>query len=118
MVYDEICNKIQEGLVLNNPGGGSSTIKKITKDFIEYIRGNSPIRISSNIINKVFDEYNHTEIKTPELKHKYPEIFDSNEGGHSCNCTFLFLIFEQANLLEGTINGRGVRGSPFYVKLK
>jgi hypothetical protein len=52
------------------------------------------------------------------LKKFRPTVFDSSQNGHSCNCTFLFIIFSKLNLLEGNIEGRGVRGDPFYVEIK
>jgi len=51
-----------------------------------------------------------------DLKTDNPSVFDSQArpAGHSCNCTFLFMVLHQMGIASN-VHGRGVRGNPFYV---
>jgi hypothetical protein len=52
-------------------------------------------------------------------KSRQRDIFDSNArpAGHSCNCTFLFLVLKEIGLC-GEIKGAGKAGNPFYVDIE
>jgi len=45
-------------------------------------------------------------------------LMDSRHSGHSCNCTTMFRILERMGLTEGTVQGSGRRGSPFFVEIR
>lgn len=104
------------GSVINNPGGGTSTITGYSETNASYIRGHSKITVA---FSELYDTYFHflgCQVSSSELKALRPAIFDSaaRPAGHSCNCTFLFCLLEKLNL-SGPISGSGVRGSPYTV---
>lgn len=56
-----------------------------------------------------------TKITTKEIREKYPRVFDSKDGGHSCNATFLFMMYEYLDLTKNGIEGRGVSNHPLGI---
>lgn len=111
-----IRNAISGNTVLKNPGGGLSTIKSYHKERISYIRGKSVIYISYRIMYDTFQKFMGCEITSSELKKYEPKVFDSKKGGHSCNCTFFFMLLRRMGVVT-TIKGRGVKGDPYYVNI-
>ena len=102
-----------------NPGGGTSIILSYTEDNVRYKRGSSTISIS---FRDLFDGYAGAKsgrISTKDLRKANPSVFDpqARPAGHSCNCTFLFMVLLRLGLVT-EIHGHGVRGDPFFVILK
>ena len=69
----------------------------------------------------LYEAYAHffgKNMTTTDLRGFKPSVFDSSArpAGHSCNCTFLFLLLFGMKLC-GEIEGSGKSGKPFYVKL-
>ena len=108
---------LPKGKVLKNPGKGISIIKSISTDGIYYIRGNSTFHISINEIYEAYKRFQGKNVSSTQLKELKPYVYDSSINGHSCNCTFLFLILKEMGIVD-TINGKGVKGDPFYVEIK
>ena len=104
------------GTVIDNPGGGISTIVGYKNSNISYVRGNSTITVSLADLHKGYSAFLGQRLSSSDLKKIAPSVFDSSArpAGHSCNCTFLFRILQRLNLAS-EIEGRGVRGSPFSV---
>jgi len=116
----DIISAIFVGEVLQNPQSGTSTISKITDDYIEYIRGKSHMRLPINTFLAVIHAFAGKKCSSTDLRCYMPEVFDSHNPhgpkGHSCNCTFLFMLSEKLGIIEGGIQGAGTRsGGPFYV---
>ncbi len=106
------------GLSVDNPGGGTSKISGYTKDKISYIRGASRMYVALKDLYDAYSNFKGQRVTSRELKEFAPHIFDSSArpAGHSCNCTLLFLILNKLTL-SSKIQGRGVRGNPFYVNI-
>jgi hypothetical protein len=111
-----LCKKIYVGKILFNPGGGTSEIVFIDNNKIVYERGKSKISIKINDIFGVYEK-NNGNVFSNKLKEEKPNIFDSRANGHSCNCTFVFMVFKEMGVVN-KIEGAGVRGNPFYVNIK
>jgi hypothetical protein len=43
-------------------------------------------------------------------------VFPNPAGGHSCNCTMLFILLKAIGAVD-RIQGEGVRGDPFWVTI-
>lgn len=114
----QLINAVPEGIVFDNPGGGTSTIIMIGEDKLSYMRGKSRFYLTYIAIYDAMRMFSGTTTTTNDLKHHNPEVFDPKYGGHSCNCTTMFRILERMGLIEGTIQGSGRRGSPFYVLVR
>jgi hypothetical protein len=111
--------KICTGKIYNNPGGGTSEIVSIAdSNEITYKRKNSLISINIYEIYGVYKLFYGKKCSSSDLKKYKPHIFDSNArpAGHSCNCTFLFMVLEELNLVN-KIYGEGVKGNPFFVNI-
>lgn len=120
MDFDTFKKKVKEaipvGTVLQNPGDGTSIIVSYSDSEISYKRDNSTIYVS---LCDLFDAYSHfkgQQVSSNDLKSYAPSIYDSkaHPAGHDCNCTFLFMVLCRLPLVVG-IEGRGVKGSPFFV---
>ncbi len=104
------------GKKLDNPGGGTSEIQSFTHSHIVYKRGNSKIRVSLRDLFAVYEMYAGKTVSSSDL-HKYaPQVFDSKQSGHSCNCTFFFMALEEMGIING-IRGNGKRGDPFWTRI-
>lgn len=117
MVINLVKDKIKVGLVFKNPGKGISEIVSISDLGIYYRRGNSKMLIKYHDIEKVYKEFKGKTMSTKDLKEFDPKVFESKNGGHSCNCTVLFLIFKECGLINGDIFGSGKRGNPFHINI-
>lgn len=118
MISEIIVKNVFVGDIFNNPGGGTSTIINISSSFIQYLRGNSKIKIFMDDIEDVYKNFKGKQVSTSMLKDFKPKVFDSSKNGHSCNTTFIFIILNHIGLLQGGINGSGKKGNPFYVTIK
>lgn len=109
---------IPVGLVLENPGGGTSTILECSQSFIKYRRGKSTIRVEFKDLYSAYTVYKGRRVSSSDLKQFAPSVFDSRAkpAGHSCNATLLFILLRES-ALSGDIGGGGVRGNPFFVHI-
>jgi hypothetical protein len=116
---ETIVKVIYTGKIFNNPGGGTSEIISVDKNNITYKRNNSNITISINEIYSVYNSFYGKKCSSNDLKEYTPHIFDSHArpAGHSCNCTFVFLLFKEMGIVE-KIEGEGKKGNQFYVNIK
>ncbi len=105
---------LAEGIVLHNPGGGTSTILWCDTERVCYRRGGSRFYIPLRTLHEAYSRFAGRDVTTRQLKDYSPGVFDSAQGGHNCHGTFLFLALQQMNL-AGEIWGRGQAGSPFGV---
>jgi len=104
--------------ILDNPGGGTSTITSVSDDKISYMRGGSTIYVSFQELYDAYSKYRGQKVTSSNLKVYRPSVFDSaaKPSGHSCNCTFLFLLLSRIGEANG-IQGAGVRGNPYFVEV-
>jgi hypothetical protein len=123
--FEDFCIMLRKiiyvGQVFDNPGreGTTSTIIEIDTIKIVYQRKKSYISITFKAIYDVYKDFQGKKCSSSELKEYAPEVFNSNArpAGHSCNCTFIFRVFEALGIVV-RIEGSGVRGNPFYVNIK
>ena len=109
-------NSLPEGLVLDNPGGGTSTIMRCDGERVCYRRGDSRFYIGLRELHAAYGHFAGGDVTTRQLKDYAPSLFDSDRGGHSCHCTFFFLSLQRMGVV-GKLWGRGQAGSPFGVTL-
>jgi len=118
MLYNEFCRRVTTalpvGTELPNPGGGTSTIVSYTARNVTYRRGQSNISVALEDLYRAYQTFRGTTLTSPQLKSYQPRVFDSTQSGHSCNCTFLFLILQAIGVVD-RITGLGQRGHPFQV---
>ncbi len=101
--FEEFVRKSKEVLIIgrefNNPGGGTSTIISVG-DNVRYRRGKSTISISIDELYKAYISFKGKQCITKDLRAYAPAIFDSaaRPAGHSCNCTFLFMLLHEIGL--------------------
>ena len=110
-----ILANITIGEVFQNPGGGTSTIKRFDNEKIVYQRGNSEITLKMEKIYNAYEAFRGTFVTTNDLK-KYDNSFDSaarKPSGHSCNCTFGFMLLAKAGLATDTTRAGRVFGASF-----
>ena len=112
-----ITEKIPLGTKMQNPRKGDSTITSISDDKIGYRRGRSVFYIAFVDMYDAYVIFKGQTVSSTGLRKYNPGVFDSTQGGHSCNCTFLFMVLERLNIVD-RIQGRGVGGYPFYVSIK
>jgi hypothetical protein len=108
--------KIPVGAVLQNPGGGTSTIVSYDEDRVCYERGHSKFYIELVELWRAVEHFKGQRMTTVGLKEYKPSVFDSSQNGHNCNCTFLFLLLQEIAVVP-QIHGTGRSGDPFGVKL-
>ncbi len=106
------------GEVFQNPKKGTSTVTRISDCCIYYIRGKSTIPLPINAYIDVCKKYKGQICCSTDLINYLPNVFSTKHNGHDCNRTFLFLLAEKMQLLEGGIMGKGEPGNAFYVKFK
>ena len=120
MEYSEFRTQMMKnlpvGLVLPNPGGGTSEIKKYIKDAVVYQRGDSDIRVSIADLYDAYKAFHGKRVDSTDLRRLAPSVFDSERGGHSCNCTFLFMALQRMGIVD-RVQGEGKSGSPFWVSI-
>ena len=107
---------IPVGTVLQNPGGGTSIIVSYSDNGISYKRRKSTIYVSFCDLFDAYSRFKGKKVSSSDLKSYAPSIYDSEEGGHDCNCSFLFMVLCRLPLVVG-IEGKGVKGSPFFVNI-
>lgn len=106
------------GTVIDNPGGGTSTIVGFSETHVSYKRGRSKIAVAFADLYKAYYRFRGKEVSSTDLRKLWPTVYDSTArpAGHSCNCTFLFRLLEELQL-SGPMSGSGVRGDPYSVKV-
>jgi hypothetical protein len=106
------------GTVIDNPGGGTSTIVGFSDRHASYKRGRSTISVAFADLHEAYSHFRGEEVTSTDLREFRPSVFDSaaRPAGHSCNCTFLFRLLEGLRL-SGQIDGSGVRGNPYSVRV-
>jgi hypothetical protein len=107
---------LPDGLVLENPGGGTSAILWSDNDQVCFQRRKSRFYVR---VRDFYDAYLHflgQNVTTSLLKEYAPAVFDSARKGHNCHSTFFFMALQRMGLIT-EIWGRGQSGSPFGVTL-
>jgi hypothetical protein len=114
----EVGRKLHVGLILNNPGKGTSQISSLSDKGVSYIRGHSTIYVSFQDLFEVLNHFIGEVVTSSDLMDYKPSIFDpkARKPGHSCNCTFFFMLLERIGIVS-KIGGRGVKGDPFFVNI-
>lgn len=112
-----IFKSIHEGQVFRNPLRGTSTIVEIDSNRVRYNRGKSIISLTIGDMYKAYAKFAGKDASSSDLRAFNPELYDSKQGGHSCHCSFLFLVLSAMGLATG-IQGGGARGDPFWVHIK
>ena len=107
---------IQVGTIFDNPGKGTSTVTALSDRGISYLRGRSVIYFSFQDIFDAFEYFNGGKVTSNDLKSYRPIVFDSKANGHSCNCTFLFMLLKKMGIAS-EIGGQGAKGSPYFVDI-
>ena len=110
--YQRLVSSLPVGTVLRNPGRGTSEIVSYTDTQIVYKRGNSRIYVSIMDLYDAYERFRGKTVNSTGLRNYAPQVFDSTMGGHSCNCTFLFMVLRAIGTIA-RIEGEGKRGSPF-----
>lgn len=105
------------GTILQNPGGGTTTIISYTDTQMVYQRGHSRMYVSLADLHRALEKFLGATVTSSDLKEYAPHVFDSTRGGHSCNCTVFFMVLRAIGLVT-SIEGRGRRGSPFQVTIR
>ncbi len=106
---------LPQGLVLQQPGGGTSSVVWCREGRVCYRR--KKWRFHCNV-RDLYDTFRHFtgEVTTRQLKEHAPGVFDKKRGGHDCHCTFFFLALRRMGL-AGEIWGGGKAGLPLGVTL-
>jgi hypothetical protein len=116
MDLNHLKTRITKGLVLKNPGKGTSEITDISDEGISYKRGEFKIFFSCQDFFDALSHFNWGKVTSTDLRSYNPSVFNSKAGGHSCNCTFFFMILYYLGL-SSEIRGGGVKGNPFFVNI-
>ena len=109
-------SRIPNGVILSNPGGGTSKIISYSDTDVTYQRKNSKMSISFEDLYKAYRAFEGKKVYTTDLRAFAPNIFDSKRNGHSCNATFLFSILKLLGKVN-EIKGEGKAHHPFYVSI-
>lgn len=102
-------DRLQPGLVMKNPGKGTSTIIWIDDDRICYRRGDSKLYANLSDLWDAYARFAGKQITTNDLKLFRPGTFKKGgkgHKGHDCNSTFFFMALGQTGLVNGPPTGR------------
>ena len=102
--------------IVPNPLSGTTRIVKYSGDTLVFQRRNSKFYVSLRVLHRILNHFEGGDVSSRDLRRYAPEIFDSRKGGHSCNCTMLFIISVATGIAD-TIEGRGQAGDPFYITI-
>jgi hypothetical protein len=105
---------VPPGTIWPNPGGGSTKIKSYSEHQVQYIRGESTISVNIMDLFASYIEFRGKRVSSRDLRNYAPGVFDSaaRPAGHSCNCTFLFVVLTKLGLADG-VRGAGKAHQPF-----
>jgi len=84
-----------EGSVLENPGRGNSRIERINREKVTYRRGNSLITVRWLDLYNAYKHFKGKQVSSTDLRKFAP-------AGHSCNCTFFFLLMIKMGLADSS----------------
>jgi hypothetical protein len=100
-----IKNAAQKGTEFRNPSGrGTSKILSHSADYTSYQRGKSAITLGYDAMFDVLNIFTNKMVTSTDMREHNPSVFGAK--GHPCNCTFLFLVFLAAGLVDD-IEGEG-----------
>ena len=70
---------------------------------VSYKRGKSTIRVAIIDLFAAYAHFRGRRVSSCDLKMLAPHVFDSQArpAGHSCNCTFLFMVLMNAAWRRG-----------------
>lgn len=107
------------GRILQNPRRGTTEITGYSERKVSYKRGSSRISVAIGDLFSAYTHFSGGRVNSRDLRRYAPAVFDSSArpAGHSCNCTFLFMVLEQLGLAD-TISGDGVARRPFYTTFR
>jgi hypothetical protein len=111
-----IIDTLPVGTALPNPGGGNSIIVSYTEHNIAYQRRNSKIYVAFKDLYDAYNTFRGGILDSTTLRGHNPQVFDSKRSGHSCNCTFLFMVLKATGVVD-RIEGAGKRSDPFWVMI-
>jgi len=115
--YRRLTAALPPGTILQNPGGGTTTIVSYTADDkLAYRRGRSRMYVPIRDLYATYRAFGGQAVSSADLRHFAPRVFDSKRGGHSCNCTVFFMALRAMRLVD-RIEGAGRPGDPFWVDL-
>ncbi len=115
----QMTNLLPPGIVLDNPGKGTTRIKNHSHGRVSYIHGNSTIRVCITDLFAAYTKFRGLKVSSRELKRYAARVFDSSArpAGHSCNCIFLIMVLVKLGLAD-EIGGEGKSGQPFYTTFR
>ncbi len=114
--HHRLVTALPPGTVLQNPGGGETEIINYTaSDKLAYRRGRSRMYVSIRELYVAHQLFQGQTVSSTDLRDYAPEIFESKQGGHSCNCTVFFMALRAMGLVD-RIEGAGKRGDPYRVR--
>ena len=110
-----VIEALPPGTILPNPGRGTSKVKGYPDARVSYIRGKSTISVSFTDLFAAYTAFRGKEVTCRNLRDYAPQVFDSSArpAGHSCNCTFFFMVLNKLGLADG-IHGEGKPNRPFH----
>ncbi len=111
-----LMTSLPAGLVLGNPGRGTSTILWCNEERICYMRGGLRLYVELTHLYEGYQQHIGRVMTTNDLKVMNPAIFDTKQNGHDCHCTFLFMALRRMGVVN-EIQGAGRAGNPFAVSL-
>ena len=102
------------GTVMRNLGGGPTTIKSYSAGKVSYVRGKSLFRVAISDPFSAYTRFRGARVRSRDLRLYAPMVFDSSArpAGHSCNCTFLFMVLRRLGMASA-VEGQGTRSDPF-----
>ena len=114
--HAQMVKGLPPGTVMQNPGGGETTITGYSNGSVSYVRGTSPIRVAIRDLFLAYSEFKGSQVSSRDLRLFAPGVFDSNArpAGHSCNCTFLFMVLRRLSMAD-PIAGDGERSVIIYL---
>ena len=119
----ELCSRfvyhLPPGTMLSNLGGGTTIISGYSRGRVSYKRGNSTIRVKITDLFAAYAFFRGRRVSSRDLKMFAPHVYDSQArpAGHSCNCTFLFMVLLECSLAE-PIEGKGRAYNPFFTTFR
>ena len=115
----QIVKRLPPGTVMENPGGGETTITRYSRGMVSYVRGNSTIRVAIGDLYLAYSKFKGTRVSSRDLRQYAPAVFDSNArpAGHSCNCTFFFMVLSRLGMAD-PLEGAGKAFRPFFTTLR
>ena len=107
------------GTVMDNPGGGETALKRYADGNVSYVRGRSTIRVAIRDLFSAYSHFRGTWVRSRDLRLYAPLVFDSKArpAGHSCNCTFLFMVLHRLGIAD-PIKGEGKARRPFFTTFR